>query len=124
MFLHLLPGKETRLFTLPLRKQEVEASQWGDCPRVSRHNLGKDSQTNWGVPPGSWAKLCSMYSSHSVKLSTVEHVTKFKKKKKKTSKKVRNSLNLLKREGRQRKKKKSCLAEPTECLFHALQTDD
>lgn len=81
MFLHLLPGKETRLFTLPLRKQEVEASQWGDCPRVSRHNLGKDSQTNWGVPPGSWAKLCSMYSSHSVKLSTVEHVTKLKKKK-------------------------------------------
>lgn len=121
MFLHLLPGKETPLFTLPLRKQGVEASQWGDCPRVPRHNLGKDSQTNWGVPPGSWAKLCSMYSSRSVKLSTVEHVTKLKKK---IFKKVRNSLNLLKREGRQRKKKKSCLTEPTECLFHALQTDD
>lgn len=94
----------------------------GRLSQVSTHNLGKDSQTIWGVPLGFWAKLWSMYSSHSVKLSTVEHVTKLKKKK--SSKKVRNSLNLLKREGGQRKKEKSCFAEPTECLFHALQTDD
>ena len=95
----------------------------GRLSQVSTHNLGKDSQTIWGVPLGFWAKLWSMYSSHSVKLSTVEHVTKLKKKKK-SSKKVRNSLNLLKREGGQRKKEKSCFAEPTEGLFHALQTDD
>ena len=81
MLRHLPPGKETPLFTLPLRKQGMEAIQWEDCPRVSTHDLGKDSQTIWGVPLGSWAKLWSMYSSHSVKLLTVEHVTKLKKKK-------------------------------------------
>ena len=53
----------------------------GRLSQVSTHDLGKDSQTIWGVPLGSWAKLWSMYSSHSVKLSTVEHVTKLKKKK-------------------------------------------
>lgn len=104
MPLHLLPGKETALFTLPLRKQEVGASQWGDCPRVSRHDLGKNSWTIWGALLGSWAKLWPMSSSHSVRLSTVEHVTRFKKQK--SSKKVRNSLNLLKREGAQRRGKK------------------
>ena len=116
MPLHLLPGKETPLFTLPLRKQEVEASQWGDCPG--------SPDTTWGRTPrpsgelcqaGSWAKLWSMYSNHSVKLSTVEHVTRFKKQK--SSKKERNSLNLLKREGVPRREK-SCWAESAECLFH------
>lgn len=59
-----------------------------------------------------------MYSYHSVKLSTVEHETRFKKQN--SSKKVRNSLNPLKREGVLRREK-SCWAEPAECLFHTCR---
>lgn len=35
MLLHLLPCKEIPLLAFPLRKQETEARQRGDCPRLS-----------------------------------------------------------------------------------------